>query len=109
MAVEFQKTTIVFNPVGRERAQPDMRLSGSETVRFTRPVASAEVALQGFRARFDNGDHHVLEQEVIVNVAQIAGTTVTVNATLALRDAGGFDDPFSGFVQVLVIAETVDG
>lgn len=104
MAVHFETTTIVFNP---ERDVTGRR-SDTVTVRFGRTLFRADVALQGFRLRFDNGDHHVLEQEITLRVERVVDDAVTLSAQVGLRDANGYDDPFSGFVQVLVIAETVD-
>ncbi len=104
MAVRFETVTLVFNPGtgGSERQ------SNAVTVHFARRLRRADVALQGFRLRFDNGDHHVLEQEVSVRVERFENDAVTVRAEVGLRDSGGFDDPYSGFVQALVIVETED-
>ncbi len=101
MALEFRQVTIHFDPT-RGRKQRE-----SQTVTFNSTVQKAEAMLKGFRLRYDNGDHHVLEQEVDLDITSISGNAVTVAADFLLRDnSGNIDDPFSGFVQAVVVADT---
>lgn len=101
MALEFRQLTIHFDPT-RHRKQRE-----AQTAVFNAKVQKAEAMLKGFRLRYNNGDHHVLEQEVDLDITSINGNTVTVAADFLLRDGSGFiDDPFSGFVQAVVIADT---
>ena len=62
--------------------------------------------LAGFEIQYDNGDHHVLQEQVQVDVNGINGTSVDVAATFLLRDgSGNIDDPYSGSISALVIAD----
>ena len=48
-----------------------------------------------------------VEQEVDLDITRISGNAVTVAADFLLRDgSGNIDDPFSGFVQAVVVADT---
>ena len=101
MALEFRQLTIHFDPT-RGRRQRE-----SQTVTFGAHVQKAEAMLKGFRLRFNNGDHHILEQEVDLDITRVSGNAVTVAADFLLRDgSGNIDDPFSGFVQAVVVADT---
>jgi hypothetical protein len=80
--------------------------SGSFT--FNRPVRTAEVALNGFRLEFNNEDHHVHVAEVDINRGSISNATVNYTYQFLLRDrSGNIDDPYEGYVQVLIIADLV--
>ena len=54
------------------------RERGSAT--FRGKVRSAEAMLKGFNIRYTNGDHHVLEQEIDLDVVRIDGNTVEIAA-----------------------------
>ncbi|MDQ3974796.1 MAG: hypothetical protein M3276_10820 [Actinomycetota bacterium] len=76
------------------------------TATFASRVNRAEAALKGFDIGYTNGDHHLLREQVDIDITSVSGNTVTLNVDFSLRDSSGnFDDPFSGFVQVLVIAD----
>jgi hypothetical protein len=101
MAVEFRQLTINFDPtagrVQREEA----------TAVFSARVQKAEAMLKGFQIGYNNGDHHILREEIDLDVVQIQNNSVTVAANFLLRDSSGnIDDPFSGFVQCVVVADT---
>lgn len=101
MALEMQQVTIrmdtTVNTKERER--------GSAT--FNARVQKAEAMLKGFNIRYTNGDHHVLEQEIDLDVVRIAGNTVEIAADFLLRDGSGrIDDPYTGWVQAVVVADT---
>lgn len=101
MAIDFRQVTINFDPT-RGRRQRE-----SQTVVFNAPVQKAEAMLKGFNLKYNNGDHHVLEEEVDLDIISISGNAVTVAADFLLRDSSGnIDDPFSGFVQAVVVADT---
>jgi len=64
----------------------------------------AEAAINGFNIGFTNGDHHLLRTEIDASVVSVTLTTVRVRVTFSLRDSSGtFDDPYNGFVDVMVI------
>ena len=88
---------ITVNTKERER--------GSAT--FKGRVEKAEAMLKGFNIRYTNGDHHVLEQEIDLDIVRIQGNTVEIAADFLIRDnSGNIDDPFTGWVQAVVIADT---
>jgi hypothetical protein len=75
---------------------------------FPSNVRSAEAVLNGFNVGYTNGDHHLLRTEIDTRVTSITLGTVRVLVTFSLRDSSGnFDDPFNGFVDVMVIADRV--
>ena len=100
MAIDFRNLQIRFDPTsGRPQRE-------SATAVFGGPVRRANAALKGFNIGYTNGDHEVLRQEVDVDVTSILNNTVTVAVDFLLRDSSGdIDDPFSGSVEVLVIAD----
>jgi hypothetical protein len=74
---------------------------------FSARVEKAEAMLKGFDIRYTNGDHHVLQQRIDLDVIAINNNTVTISSQFLLRDSSGnIDDPFRGFVQAVVIADT---
>ncbi len=100
MAIEMRQVNIRFDSTRGQKQRE------SQTVSFPARVQKAEAMLKGFRIRYDNGDHHVLEQEIDLDTS-VSGNSVTVAADFLLRDSSGnIDDPFSGWVQAVVIADT---
>ena len=100
MALDFRTVTINFAPTtgapGRETA----------TAVFGSTVTKANAALRGFDIRFNNGDHHILRELVDIDVEQILNNTVRVADDYLLRDStGNIDDPYSGTVEVVVMAD----
>ena len=79
--------------------------TASQTVVFPRTVKAAAAGLAGYTIAFSGGDHHVGRLEVRLDAA-INANTVTVNATLGLRDwSGNWDDQYDGTVEFAVVAE----
>ncbi len=78
-------------------------------VDFESNVRTAHVALAGFGARFDNQhDHHYGELSIFFREVSISGRRVSFVPALLLRDfSENIDDKYSGFVNVLVIADLV--
>jgi hypothetical protein len=67
------------------------------------------VTLQGFDIRYTNGDHHVLQESIEVSAFVLGGGVVDVAANLLLRDgSGNIDDPYSGTIDAVVLADVVD-
>ncbi len=100
MATEIQKLVFPFPSVTGVRQQQIRQLN------FGRPINTAFAMLTGFEVQYNNGDHHVLQEQVQVDVNGINGTSVSVAATLLLRDgSGNIDDPYSGFISAVVIAD----
>ena len=59
--------------------------------------------------RYDNGDHHLLEQEVdLDHRLDSTRRTLTIFCDFVLRDSSGtFDDPYEGWVNFVAIADLV--
>lgn len=74
------------------------------TVPFAGRVASAVVAIQGFKCSY-NGDHHIREINVRAGIGSINGSQVTVTATATMNDDS--NNRATGSIDVLVLA-TVD-
>ncbi len=76
---------------------------------FSRTVRSAHLAVNGFELSFRNGDHELgLMRVNASDGTTISGTLVNFSVNVLLRDtSGNIDDPFGGFVDVLVLVETV--
>ena len=100
MALDFRVMGFGFGPVtGKQQV-----LVGP--VDFGQPVLRADAAIKGFESQFDEGDHHVHAHTVVASIDRIENTKVFVKVTYLLRDSSGnIDDPYSGGVQVLVIAD----
>ena len=65
-----------------------------------------EAAINGYSIMYNNNDHHVLAQKIDIDPPRVVGNTVFVDVNFLLRDSSGnIDDPFSGFVDVTVIAD----
>jgi hypothetical protein len=81
------------------------------SVSFSRPIRIADIAINGWDISYRNGDHHLLQQKIDCLIESIvpsgSGSTVNFRVDLLLRDSSGnIDDPFGGYVDVLVIADT---
>jgi hypothetical protein len=105
VAIEFtDPLTFNFNPTTGQPATLQLR-----TPPFRGNVLKAQAMLAGFDITYRNGDHHVLREEIELSVNGDAAhpNTVLVNAAFLLRDSSGnIDDPFSGSMKAVVIAET---
>ena len=76
-------------------------------VDFPSIVRSANIALNGYDIYFLNGDHHLARLKIdCSNAPIIRGTRVDFTVNYLLRDSSGnVDDPYAGWVDILVIAE----
>lgn len=102
MALEFQTIRIDFP----SRRDAEQTINRSAT--FSRNIRSVGAAINGFNLRFNNGDHHLLQEKVDISQISFSDRTATFNVNLLLRDgSGSIDDPYSGFVDVLLIADTL--
>ncbi len=96
-ATEFRTVTVrVPRGTGRRSIEA--------TVRFGAPVRRANVALNGFKLDFASADHHINIVEADTDLVAIDGNTVRIRVECNYADKN-FDDPFSGYVTALVIAE----
>jgi len=94
----------------QRRATFDARTGGPQSQDLTfvldTTIRIVGVALNGFDIGFTNGDHKLLRTQIDLDVISRIDNTAVVRVILSLRDASGdFDDPFSGFVDVLLIAD----
>jgi hypothetical protein len=97
MTVAFRTSSVTI-PAGTGRRT----IGGSVT--FASPVRSAAVALNGFMLDYVNSDHHVNLAEADTDIVGIAGNTVRFQVECQLADKN-FDDPYTGYVTALVIAD----
>lgn len=102
--MEIRETSLSFPET--EGSGP---VSASTALSFPRTVVRAAAGITGYSVRFeDNNDHHVgrLELEVSAGVDTGDDTVVNVNGVFGLRDwSNEFDDPYSGVVDIAVLAE----
>ena len=99
-AIDFREVTINFDST-RGRTQ---RESGTAT--FGGRVLKAQAFLNGFDIGYNNGDHEILRQKIDLYVTRINNNRVDIAADFLLRDgSGNIDDPYSGWVQAVVIAD----
>ena len=105
MATEFSdQMTFSFDPTAGRIQQLTLR-----TAPFRGNVTKVQALLKGFDISYNNGDHHILREEIDLDAAVDPAhpTTVNVTARFLLRDSSGnIDDPFSGNVRAVVIAQT---
>jgi hypothetical protein len=102
MPLEFKQTSVNFDSTTNKK----QREPGS--VNFSHNVRTAECVLKGFNVRFTNGEHPLHEIEIDIDDVNPDGTQVTFFVDFGLRDdSGHFDDAYKGWVQVIVIADTV--
>jgi hypothetical protein len=78
--------------------------SFNRTVTFDGPVRRAGVALNGFNLDYTNSDHHINVIEADTDVLSVNGYSVTIRVECQYADQN-FDDPYSGYVTALVIAD----
>jgi hypothetical protein len=104
--VEVRESSLSFPEVEGEGPQ-----SASVQLSFARTVTQVAVGISGYTAVFeDREDHHVgrLEIEVGASVNPEDDTRVDVTGRFGLRDwSSEWDDPYSGVVDVSVLAELV--
>lgn len=97
MPIEFRTSSVTIpNGTGRRRIE--------RSVSFSSPVKRASVAMNGFKLDYASSDHHINIAEADTDVASISGNTVTFRVECNYADKN-FDDPYSGYVTALVIAE----
>ncbi|MGW7073008.1 hypothetical protein ACWGII_32790 [Streptomyces sp. NPDC054855] len=100
MAIDFASRRITFSAHTGSPQDVDQVFS------FPANVRKAETFVNGFNIGFEGTDHEFFRQEVNTAVRAINGNVVTVRTVFSLRDSSGnFDDPFSGFVDVVVVAD----
>lgn len=101
MALAFRVVRINF-PTTTGRSQT---VTGTAT--FSSTVRSAQTAINGFNIGYRDFDHHLLT--VMIDNSDgllFSGNLVTFSVNLLLRDSSGsIDDPYGGYVDVLVIAD----
>ena len=97
MAIEFRTSSVsIPNGTGRRG------IAGNAT--FSRPVVKASVAMNGFKLDYANSDHHINIVEADTDIVSISGNIVNFRVECNYADKNA-DDPYSGYVTALVIAE----
>jgi hypothetical protein len=97
MPVDFRTPSITI-PSGTGRRT----IPGSAA--FNSRVIRAGVTLNGFNLDYVSDDHHINIAEADTDIVSISGNTVNFQIECQYADRN-FDDPFQGYVTVLVIAE----
>ena len=78
------------------------------TIPNVRSVLQAQVALNGFAINYTHKDHHIRSLLIDADLLGIRnGTDVEFQIQVALKDKKP-DDPFEGWVSVLIIAEVLE-
>jgi len=80
------------------------------TFGFPTDVRKADAAINGFSVGYVGSDHHLLRADIDTDarIDPSRPDIVRVTVRFSLRDSSGtFDDPFSGFVDVLAIVVRV--
>ncbi len=100
MALSFITTRVNF-PSTKGSIQSD-----EGTASFPSMVRVADASVKGFQIAYTNSDNEIKQLEIGINNITIVGTGVTFWVNLLLRDnSGNIDDPFQGWVDVLVTAD----
>jgi hypothetical protein len=106
MALAFE--VVQFEFIGENFKQGSGQKELISTPVFGGHVQNATAALQSFDLRYQRSDHHVLQETVWLDASVSAAGVVTVTCRILLRDgSGNIDDPFTGSVNVVVIADVV--
>ena len=102
MAIVMAKTNFAFpNVTGSVQHQ-------SRQIDFHGTVQNVSVMLTGFDIKYTNGDHHVLQESIQLEIGGNNGGRVDVVANFLLRDSSGnIDDPYSGSIDAVVLADVV--
>ena len=102
MAFDFRTRRVNFVPT---TGQTNTQLN--QKVIFSSPVRRAEAAIKGYNVGYTGEDHHIFRQEVeIRNVHIVEGNGVCFDIDYLFRDSSGnIDDRYSGWVDVLVVAD----
>lgn len=97
MSVDFKTISIpVPSGTGRRRLRNDVEFSSS--------VNRAAVTLNGFKVDFANTDHHINVIEIDTDLEDIHGNVVFFAVECQYADKN-FDDSYSGYVTVTVMAD----
>lgn len=102
MAIVMAKTNFAFpNVTGSVQHRVN-------SINFGRTVQNVAVMLQGFNVQYNNGDHHLKQESIQLAIGGNNGGVVNVEATFLLRDgSGNIDDPYSGSIDAVVLADVV--
>ena len=103
MSVKFGNKTVNFSDCGGELA------SKSGSVNFEKDVVQATAVMKGFEVKLNYGEKKIQLVSAYVDNVKFEGKNVSFNAYLGIKDQSGiFDDPYGGFVDVVVIATHAD-
>jgi hypothetical protein len=101
MSIDFRTIQVKFDQTdGGIQNEP-------ETAVFKSKVRKAGLAINGFDMYFTNGDHNFLRQMINIRESQITIKDATVKFTVdfLIQDNPPIDNPYKGWVDVLVIAD----
>ena len=107
MSIRFANVAVTFDsatagPLGFRN------VARSVTIPDARAILRAQVAINGFAINYTHKDHHVRSLLIDTDLLRISNETeVEFQVQVALKDKKP-DDPYEGWVSVLVIAEVED-
>jgi hypothetical protein len=105
MALSFQTDRIDLQHVKGQKTSPG-QTPFPKPVNTQPGVPGPQVVLRGFKLEFDKPGTPTKIMEVSIHNPQAAGNDVTYRVVTRLQDTTGQDE-YSGFVDVLVIADVV--
>jgi hypothetical protein len=97
MPIDFRTVAIPIGGGSGTKVEEDSALFGSSVLR-------ADCAIQSFLFDYSNADHHINVIEVFTDVIATPGPTARVRVICRYADQN-FDDSYTGFVRVLVVAQ----
>ena len=100
MPIDFQRQRVAFPSLAGEPQNANV------TFVFPTEVFKAESAINGFDIGFSSRDRELHWLQINTHVGGTPNNTVEVRVDFRLRDRSGtYDDPYEGWVDVLVIAD----
>src|SRR5688572_4177850 len=78
----------------------------SGVVRFPGDVQSADCAIKSYAFDYTNSDHHINVIQVLASVVETPADRVQFQVICHYADQN-FDDPYTGLVEVLIVANVV--
>lgn len=102
MAMDFRETHLSFDTPAHVHSERIGR------VRFDRNVIRATCTIGDLTFGFKNGDHKFEILSYRLDEMRIDGREVSFRYVFQLADKRGLDDPISGRLRVVVLAEVED-
>ena len=76
--------------------------------RFDSPIRKADAAITSYNCEFNGDDHPLQKLQVSAFVDKLNGPEANVIVVYGMKDnSGTYDDPYSGEIDIVVIADLV--